>query len=213
MICSRCLWRGVPSRFTRSFSSTSLLSQTPPSSTPASPRTKGPPTATSTGAAQPFSTPLSPSPAALGITSRPTPAKKSTPLPVSSAPEGTVLKGINYLKGRNDPVALKEEDYPEWLWHCLDEKQKSAEEEAAGDEFSKSKKVRQKAAKAKRKAEERALASGDTSILEPKIPITQQTIDLAAEGPEALKQREELKKALRKERRAAIKEKNYLKTM
>jgi len=132
---------------------------------------------------------------------------------VSSAPEGTILRGINYIKGRNDPVALKEEEYPEWLWHCLDVAKKSAEEEAAGDEFSKSKKVRQKAAKAKRKAEERAIASGDTSILEPKIPITQQTIDLAAEGAEALQQRDELRKAMRRERRAAIKEKNYLKTM
>ncbi|PQE12502.1 ribosomal L37 protein [Rutstroemia sp. NJR-2017a BBW] len=212
MICSRCLRRSVPSRFIRPFSSTYLLSQTPPSSTPASPRTKGPPTVTSTGAAQPFSTPLSPSPTALGITSHPA-KKTTTPLPVSSAPEGTVLKGINYIKGHNDPVALKEEDYPEWLWHCLDVSKKTAEEDAAGDEFSKSKKVRQKAAKAKRRAEERAIASGDTSILEPKIPITQQTIDLAAEGPEALQQREELRKAMRRERRAAIKEKNYLKTM
>jgi hypothetical protein len=136
MICSRCLQRSVPSRFIRPFSSTSLLSQTPPSSTSASPRTKGPPTVTSTGAAQPFSTPLSPSPTALGITSHP--AKKSaTPLPVSSAPEGTVLKGINYIKGHNDPVALKEEEYPEWLWHCLDVSKKTAEEDAAGDEFCK----------------------------------------------------------------------------
>jgi hypothetical protein len=56
---------------------------------------------------------------------------------MSSAPEGTILKGLNYFKGRNDPVALKEEEYPEWLWHCLDVRKQSAEEEAAGDEFCK----------------------------------------------------------------------------
>ncbi|KAF9570403.1 39S ribosomal protein L37, mitochondrial [Mortierella alpina] len=39
---------------------------------------------------------------------------------VSSAPEGTVLKGINYMKDGKDPVALADDAYPEWLWEIND---------------------------------------------------------------------------------------------
>ncbi|KAK6596580.1 ribosomal protein subunit l37 [Botrytis cinerea] len=129
-------------------------------------------------------------------------------------PAGTILQGLNFLKGRDDPVALKEEEYPEWLWHCLDEK-KAADggATAGGDEFSKSKKLRRAAAKARRKAEERALLSGDTSLLEVKVPLQQQSVDLSSEGEAALEQRGDLVKAMRKERRAKIKEGNYLKGM
>ncbi|QSZ33194.1 hypothetical protein DSL72_002780 [Monilinia vaccinii-corymbosi] len=219
MICSRCLKRRTFSRLqshsqcqSRAFTSTPLLSSTPPTSTPSSPRTAGPPTATSTGVAQPFSTPLSPSPAALGISSHP--AKKSVPLPTSSVPAGTILRGLNFLKGRDEPVALKEEEYPEWLWHCLDAKMAVGGNEASGgDEFSKSKKLRRQAAKTRRRAEERALLSGDTSMLEIQVPIQQQSIDLPTEGEEALEQRAGLRKAMREERRAKIKEGNYLKGM
>ncbi|APA13830.1 hypothetical protein SS1G_13926 [Sclerotinia sclerotiorum 1980 UF-70] len=216
MICSRCLSRRPFSHLStqsRTFTSTPLLLSVPPTSTPSSPRTVSPPTATSTGAAQPFSTPLSPSPAALGISSSPS-HKKPAPIPTSSIPAGTILKGLNYLKGRDDPVALKEEEYPEWLWKCLDEKKLvEGTGDAGGDEFSKSKKLRRAAAKARRKAEERALLSGDTSLLEVKVPFQQQSIDLPTSGEEALDQRAELVRAMRKERRAKIKEGNYLKGM
>ncbi|KAI9639976.1 hypothetical protein NHQ30_011645 [Ciborinia camelliae] len=152
-------------------------------------------------------------PVAVGIPSS-QPAKKATPLPTSSIPAGTILRGLNFLKGRDDPVALKEEEYPEWLWHCLDKKKAvDGAEETGGDEFSKSKKLRRQAAKARRKAEERALLSGDTSMLEVKVPIQQQSIDLPSEGEAALEQRADLRKAMRKERRAKIKEGNYLKGM
>ncbi|KAI8087845.1 mitochondrial ribosomal protein L37-domain-containing protein [Gilbertella persicaria] len=40
----------------------------------------------------------------------------------SAAPKGTVLKGIQYLKDKQDPVALDDAEYPEWLWDLLDEK-------------------------------------------------------------------------------------------
>lgn len=40
----------------------------------------------------------------------------------SSVPKGTVLKGINYLKDGKDPVALDDNEYPDWLWDLLDEK-------------------------------------------------------------------------------------------
>jgi len=131
------------------------------------------------------------------------------------------MRGINYLKGRDDPVALPEEEYPEWLWRCLDAKKTEGDEDgAAGDEFSKSKKLRRKAAKRQRKLEAARLASGDLSALEPKIPLTQQSIDLPAneEGTltgalEAGQRREELREAMRRERRSKIKESNFLKGM
>lgn len=55
----------------------------------------------------------------------------------SSCPPGTVLNGLNYFKGKTDPVALRDDEYPEWLWSCLDvQKKASSEEDAdAGDEF------------------------------------------------------------------------------
>jgi large subunit ribosomal protein L54 len=47
------------------------------------------------------------------------------------------MKGLNYFKGKDDPVALKEEEYPEWLWRCLDAKHVEGQDggEGAGDEF------------------------------------------------------------------------------
>lgn len=55
----------------------------------------------------------------------------------SSCPEGTVLGGLNYTKGGQDPVALKDADYPEWLWSCLDVMKKStgAADDDVADEF------------------------------------------------------------------------------
>ncbi|EIE90839.1 hypothetical protein G6F46_012139 [Rhizopus delemar] len=40
----------------------------------------------------------------------------------SSAPKGTTLKGIQFLKDGKDPVALDDSEYPDWLWDLLDEK-------------------------------------------------------------------------------------------
>lgn len=63
------------------------------------------------------------------------PAKESS-IPRSICPEGTVLTGLNYNKGGQDPVAKKDEEYPEWLWSCLDVmKTADAADENAGDEF------------------------------------------------------------------------------
>jgi large subunit ribosomal protein L54 len=54
----------------------------------------------------------------------------------SICPEGTVLTGLNYIKGGQDPVALKDEEYPEWLWSCLDVMKKAdAADDNLGDEF------------------------------------------------------------------------------
>lgn len=66
--------------------------------------------------------------------------KPKTALPVSIVPAGAFLKGLNFLKGREDPVALREEEYPEWLWRCLDLGKIGGDKgaEDAGDEFCKS---------------------------------------------------------------------------
>lgn len=58
--------------------------------------------------------------------------------PKSSCPAGTVLTGLNYFKGRQDPVALADEEYPAWLWRCLDFPEKdSTADDAAAAEFCK----------------------------------------------------------------------------
>ena len=56
--------------------------------------------------------------------------------PRSICAEGTVLTGLNYLKDGQDPVAKKDEEYPEWLWECLDVMKKADDAvEDVGDEF------------------------------------------------------------------------------
>jgi large subunit ribosomal protein L54 len=79
-----------------------------------------------------MSTPLSPPPNASSKSKL-----KAATLPVSISPAGTPLKGLNFLKGREDPLALPEEDYPEWLWKILESGKKRSEEgkEEVGDEF------------------------------------------------------------------------------
>ncbi|KAK3694760.1 mitochondrial ribosomal protein L37-domain-containing protein [Podospora appendiculata] len=141
---------------------------------------------------------------------------------LSSCVEGTILHGLNFLKGREDPVALPDAAYPEWLWRCLEVQKKTSEATDAnlGDEFSKSKKQRRLAAKRTRTSEAKMLASGDMEALAPKIPLSKQSINLPgsedgslADAMVAAGKREDLRRAMRKERKAKIKEDNYLKTM
>ncbi|PHH52652.1 hypothetical protein CFIMG_001989RA [Ceratocystis fimbriata CBS 114723] len=140
----------------------------------------------------------------------------------SSCPAGTVLKGLNFLNGQQDPVALPDEAYPTWLWKCLEVKErvKDESEDLAAIEFSKSKKQRRIAAKKARQIEADMMASGDMSALAPKIPLHEQSINLPGsleggfdDSMEAAEARAKLKKALRKDRKAKIKEANYLNTM
>lgn len=98
------------------------------------PRPRDKPAATSTAAAQPFSTP-------------PTPAQGGSDLPESgkqpakvqsSVPAGTVLKGLNFLKNKQDPVALGDHEYPPWLWTVLNQRGDAAMSnagDAEGDLF------------------------------------------------------------------------------
>ncbi|KAH6961224.1 mitochondrial ribosomal protein L37-domain-containing protein [Fusarium avenaceum] len=149
-------------------------------------------------------------------------APKDVPAARSSCAPGTVLNGLNYIKTGQDPVAKHDDEYPEWLWSCLDVLKKSADsaETDAGDEFSKSKKQRKLAAKRQRAHEAKLLAEGNLEALAPKIPIQHQAVNILGEenrgvehNVEAAKKREELRRAMRKERKAKIKETNYLKSM
>ncbi|KAL5121298.1 hypothetical protein ACEQ8H_000766 [Pleosporales sp. CAS-2024a] len=140
--------------------------------------------------------------------------KSGAALVKSSVVAGTPLKGLNFEKNKADPVALADDEYPAWLWTILQRQEKTAEGTGGGDLFSKSKKQRRVAAKRLRK--EQAL---NPHLLAPKIPIYQQTIDLPAGNGtlagavHALAARAELTKAMRDQRRAHIKEKNFLKAM
>ncbi|GAP83493.1 putative ribosomal protein subunit L37 [Rosellinia necatrix] len=141
---------------------------------------------------------------------------------LSSCPEGTIMTGLNYFKNQTDPVAMADDAYPEWLWRCLDVQKKADEGEAddAGDEFSKSKKQRRIAAKRQRSLEAKLLAEGNLEALAPKIPLHHQTINLpasedgsAAAAVAAVQAREDLRRSMRRDRKAKIKESNYLKSM
>lgn len=53
-------------------------------------------------------------------------------------PAGTVLKGLNFLKNANDPVALDDAEYPDWLWTSLEKVQGDEKEGGKeGDLFCK----------------------------------------------------------------------------
>ncbi|KAF2739299.1 hypothetical protein EJ04DRAFT_540924 [Polyplosphaeria fusca] len=215
MICRSCLRaaarsrivEGVPSSTTR-FLSTSRTLRNTTAAAPAAGKgdARTSPAATSTSAAQPFNEPLTPSP------------KKEQPkqLPVikSSIPAGTPLKGLNFIKNQADPVAMEDHEYPSWLWEILKSQEKKGEAAAEGDLFSKSKKQRRLAAKRLRKEQ-----LANPSLLTPKVPIYEQTIDLPAGNGtlkgavQAIAARDELTKAMRIKRRANIKEANFLKAM
>lgn len=215
MICRRCLTsvssltRTIPHRaapvILRSFASTTIQRNAAPAAAPAAPSTSENPT---------FSTPLGDAATAAAAEAKPA---------LSACAEGTVLNGLNYLKNKTDPVALADDAYPAWLWSCLDVTVKKSDDAGAADaeaEFSKSKKQRRIAAKRQRSLEAKLLAEGNLEALAPKIPLQQQSINMPGneEGtPEgalaAVAAREDLRKAMRKERRSKIKEANYLKSM
>lgn len=60
---------------------------------------------------------------------------------VSSCPAGTLMTGLNYLKGKEDPLALPDEEYPSWLWTCLENSRTKGGNATAtaeiGDEYCK----------------------------------------------------------------------------
>jgi hypothetical protein len=125
MICNRCLrtaiQRPVALPFRRAITTTPIVRSTaaPRQGNPDS-SSHTPSAATSTGAAQPFSTPLTPSPSAAELQAPS--QEKAAPTVKSSVAAGTPLKGLNFIKGKNDPVALEDGEYPSWLWGILKKK-------------------------------------------------------------------------------------------
>lgn len=95
-----------------------------------------PSTATSTSAAQPFSAPLTPAAdPAVKAQAAEAAKKKAVPLVKSSIPAGQPLKGLNFLKNAQDPIAMSDDEYPAWLWTILDRQEKKADGAGAGDLF------------------------------------------------------------------------------
>ncbi|EME50146.1 hypothetical protein DOTSEDRAFT_121327 [Dothistroma septosporum NZE10] len=219
MICRKCAQRLarrdasiVTSRTFAQTTSQRAQAVTAQTTTATNPRPNDRPAATSTSAAQPFSTPLTPSPDSLNLPINKDVDKSKQPLKIqSSVPAGTILKGLNFMKNKQDPVALEDSEYPPWLWTVLN-KSGAAEsgqgQDAEGDLFSKSKKQRRIAAKALKRKQ-----LLDPESLAEKVPIYEQSIDLPSDPKEGLQAREQLTKAMRVRRRSKIKEDNFLKEM
>lgn len=69
---------------------------------------------------------------ALTTKSTVSPSPEDLKPPVSSCPAGTVLSGLNYLKGQPPVLAMPDEDYPAWLWDLTNPKSKRHEGEYLG---------------------------------------------------------------------------------
>jgi large subunit ribosomal protein L54 len=106
MICRACLRAPRPSFLPRRFLTTSPHLSNTTLSTPAS--------------SQPLSAPFTPS-GSPDVKAHAADAAKKKPavLVKSSVAAGTPLKGLNFEKNKQDPVALPDEEYPEWLWGIL----------------------------------------------------------------------------------------------
>ncbi|KAI7826456.1 mitochondrial ribosomal protein L37-domain-containing protein [Kickxella alabastrina] len=61
----------------------------------------------------------------------------------SSAAQGTVLKGLNIYKEGKDPVALKDEEYPGWLWTLLDVVPEEVKEERVRQRLQRSREIKE----------------------------------------------------------------------
>ena len=147
MICRTCLRasRSLAPASRRFISTSPALQNATPISSAAQPTPRQgsptsshtPPAATSTSAAQPFSAPLTPKPSpSIEKNAAKVAEKKPTPLVKSSVPAGTPLKGLNFEKNKQDPVALADDEYPAWLWTIL-QRQEGAKGDAGavGDLF------------------------------------------------------------------------------
>lgn len=140
MICSTCRHRLAQQHAEisrRAFSSTNPSRLATPvtaqTATATNPRPDGRPAATSTSAAQPFSTPLSPKPSKQELPIKRDQKVAPAKLPQSSVPAGTVLKGLNFMKGKQDPVAMEDHEYPDWLWRVLERKDEAGAAKGASE--------------------------------------------------------------------------------
>jgi large subunit ribosomal protein L54 len=125
MICRTCLRRAaiIPRLSSTSFATSRALSTT---------------LRVRSAAPQAQPTPADSLPPSLKPLEDSTLVDNATAKPVlSSCPAGTPLNGLNYFKNKSDPVALPDEEYPEWLWKCLEVQKKTdtGDDADAGDEF------------------------------------------------------------------------------
>jgi large subunit ribosomal protein L54 len=116
------LTRATTAAATRTFTTTLRTRNAAPSPASAAPAA---PAAASAEGATPDLTAVTP------------PSADAKAAAISSCPAGTVLNGLNYFKGKTDPVALPDDAYPAWLWNCLEVQKKAstAADADAGDEF------------------------------------------------------------------------------
>ncbi|OSS49857.1 hypothetical protein B5807_05858 [Epicoccum nigrum] len=141
MICRTCqrASRALPTRRFLSTTRPAFNAAATPISSAAQPTPRQPndsPAATSTSAAQPFSAPLTPAPSpALEKSAAKVAEKKAAPLVKSSVPAGTPLKGLNFEKNKQDPVAKADDEYPSWLWTILQRQEDKGDVGAVGDLF------------------------------------------------------------------------------
>jgi large subunit ribosomal protein L54 len=142
MICRTCLRasRALPTRRFLSTTRPSLNATPISAASQPTPRqasdSHAPPAATSTSAAQPFSAPLTPAPTpALEKNAAKASEKKAAPLIKSSVPAGTPLKGLNFEKAKQDPLAKADDEYPAWLWTILQRQEDKGEVGVLGDLF------------------------------------------------------------------------------
>lgn len=137
MICRSCLRAASRSRILPTIPSTPQYRfLTTTSTLRNAPTTAVSTPATSTSSAQPFSAPITPG-ADPGIKAQAAEAAKKKPAPLvkSSIPAGTPLKGLNFEKNKQDPVALPDDEYPAWLWTILRTKEEGSEGVGVGDLF------------------------------------------------------------------------------
>ena len=112
MICQRCnrllLNHSITSSYFRAFTTGAARS-----------RPESPPPATSTSAAQPFSTPFTPSPSKTPGIPPKDKLEHVKNVPKSSVSAGAPLRGLGYIKGQEAPLAREDDEYPSWLWGLL----------------------------------------------------------------------------------------------
>jgi large subunit ribosomal protein L54 len=110
MICVRCLRRLRPGA--AAARPARLLAAAGTSALPSSRRS-------ASAAAQPFTVPAAMSRPADGPAAEGDKTGR-TAIAMSSVSGGTTLRGLNIYKDRQDPVAMEDAEYPEWLWRVLD---------------------------------------------------------------------------------------------
>jgi large subunit ribosomal protein L54 len=129
MICTRCLrlmrrpGGARPPRFAAR-------------ATPTPPPTRR--NASNAAATQPFTVPPAMSPSGVDAAAAATADSAGEHSPaaavaLSSVPGGTVLRGLNIYRDKQDPVAMEDAEYPQWLWKVLE--LRGADGEASPDEL------------------------------------------------------------------------------